>query len=77
MLIHAEVGSTAEVAPAIRDLNGVERAEDVADPCDVIAHVQASSPDKLGWLVLSGLQAVDGVTRTLTCSVISRYGSRC
>ena len=32
VLIQAEVGRTAEVAPAIRDLNGVERAEDVAGP---------------------------------------------
>jgi hypothetical protein len=51
VLIQAEVSSTA-VAPAIRDLNGVERAEDVAGPHDIIAHVQASSPDKLGRLVL-------------------------
>jgi DNA-binding Lrp family transcriptional regulator len=48
------------------DLDGVERADDLTDPYDIIARVQAPSLDKLGRLVVSRIQAVDGVTRTLT-----------
>jgi DNA-binding Lrp family transcriptional regulator len=47
-------------------------AEDITGPYDVIARVQASSLDQLGRLVVSRIQVVDGVTRTLTCMVIRR-----
>jgi hypothetical protein len=56
---------------AIGDLGGVERAEDLTRPRRHIARVRASSLDKLGRLVVSRIQPVDGVTRTVTCSVIS------
>ena len=41
-------GKVAHVAQAIRDLDGVRPAEDLAGPYDVIAKVQASGLDKLG-----------------------------
>jgi DNA-binding Lrp family transcriptional regulator len=50
----------------------VQVAEDITGPYDVIARVQASGLDQLGRLVASRIQAVDGVTRTLTCTVIHR-----
>ena len=71
-LIQTEVGKAGQVAQAIRDLDGVEWAEDVVGPYDVIARVQAPGLDQLGRLVVSRIQAVDGVTRTLTCAVIHR-----
>jgi len=72
VLILTEVGKVAHVAPALRDLDGVQVAEDITGPYDVIARVQASGLDQLGRLVASRIQAVDGVTRTLTCTVIHR-----
>ena len=60
------------VAQALNDLDGVESAEDLAGPYDVIARIQAPGLDQLGRLVASRIQAVDGVTRTLTCMVIHR-----
>ena len=62
----------AHVAQALNDLDGVESAEDLAGPYDVIARIQAPGLDQLGRLVASRIQAVDGVTRTLTCTVIHR-----
>jgi DNA-binding Lrp family transcriptional regulator len=50
----------------------VESAEDLAGPYDVIARVQAPGLDQLGRLVVFRIQVVDGVTRTLTCTVIHR-----
>jgi DNA-binding Lrp family transcriptional regulator len=60
------------VAQALRDLDGVQVAEDITGPYDIIARVQASGLDQLGRLVVSRIQVVDGVTRTLTCTVIHR-----
>jgi DNA-binding Lrp family transcriptional regulator len=72
VLIQTEVGKVAHVAQALSDLDGVQMAEDVAGPYDVIARVQARGLDQLGKLVASRIQLVDGVTRTLTCTVIHR-----
>jgi DNA-binding Lrp family transcriptional regulator len=70
VLIESEVGKVAHVAQAITDLDGVQLAEDLAGPYDVIARVQAPGLDELGRLVVSRIQVVDGVTRTLTCTVL-------
>jgi len=72
VLIQTEVGKVAHVAQALSDLDGVQMAEDLAGPYDVIARVQAPGLDQLGKLVASRIQLVDGVTRTLTCTVIHR-----
>jgi DNA-binding Lrp family transcriptional regulator len=72
VLILTEIGKVAHVAQALRDLDGVQLAEDITGPYDIIARVQASGLDQLGRLVACRLQAVDGVTRTLTCTVIHR-----
>jgi DNA-binding Lrp family transcriptional regulator len=72
VLIQTEVGRAAQVARAIRDLDAVDSAEDVAGPYDVIARVHARGIDELGKLVVARIQAVGGITRTLTCSVINR-----
>jgi DNA-binding Lrp family transcriptional regulator len=72
VLIHTEAGKAGQVAEAIGDIDGVQRAEDVAGPYDVIARVQALGMDELGRLVVARIQAVDGVTRTLTCTMIRR-----
>ncbi len=63
VLIQTEVGKVAHVA---------QLAEDLAGPYDVIARVQAPGLDQLGRLVAFRIQVVDGVTRTLTCTVIHR-----
>jgi DNA-binding Lrp family transcriptional regulator len=72
VLIQTEVGKVAHVSQALNDLDGVQVAEDLAGPYDVIARVQARGLDQLGKLVASRIQLVDGVTRTLTCTVIHR-----
>jgi DNA-binding Lrp family transcriptional regulator len=60
----------SHVAQEILALDGVESAEDVSGPYDVIVAVSASDMDTLGRLVVSKIQAVDGITRTLTCPVV-------
>ena len=61
----------AHVARDIRDVEGVESAEDVSGPYDVIVRVRADSMDSLGDLVVTRIQAVDGILRTLTCPIVN------
>ncbi len=70
ILIQTEVGKAATVAEAIAVVPGVALAEDVTGPYDVIARVEASSVDELGKMVISKIQDVPGITRTLTCTVV-------
>jgi DNA-binding Lrp family transcriptional regulator len=72
VLIETEVGKVAHVAQALSKLDGVQLAEDLAGPYDVIAKVQAPSLDELGRLVVFHIQVLDGVTRTVTCIVLHR-----
>ncbi len=70
ILIQTEVGKAAAVAAAILLIDGVAQAEDVTGPYDVIVRAEARSVDELGKLVVARIQAVDGITRTLTCPVV-------
>jgi DNA-binding Lrp family transcriptional regulator len=70
ILIQTEVGKAAEVARTIADLDGVALAEDVTGPYDVIVRAEARDVDELGKLVVANIQAVSGITRTLTCPVV-------
>ena len=70
ILVQTEVGKAAKVAREILDITGVQQAEDVTGPYDVIVRAEARSIDELGKLVVARVQAVDGITRTLTCPVV-------
>ncbi len=71
VLIQTEVGKAATVVQAIRDISGVTLAEDVTGPYDVIVRAEARTMDELGKLVVARIQAVPGITRTLTCPVVN------
>jgi DNA-binding Lrp family transcriptional regulator len=71
VLIQTDVGKAAGVARQIREISGVVLAEDVTGPYDVIARVEADSIDELGRLVVSHVQLIEGITRTLTCPVVN------
>ena len=70
ILIQTEVGKAAAVAEEIAGLSGVATAEDVTGPYDVIVRAEAETMDDLGKLVVANVQAVNGITRTLTCPVV-------
>ena len=64
------VTNAAHVAREIRDLEGIESADDVSGPYDVIVRLTASDMDDLGRSVVSRIQAIEGISRTLTCPVV-------
>jgi DNA-binding Lrp family transcriptional regulator len=70
ILIQTEVGKAAQVAKEVASIKGVTSAEDVTGPYDVIVRAEARNVDELGKLVVAKIQAVDGITRTLTCPVV-------
>ncbi|GIJ33920.1 Lrp/AsnC ligand binding domain-containing protein [Micromonospora sediminimaris] len=70
ILIQTEVGRARDVAGLIADLAGVVRVDAVTGPYDVVVLTQANTVDELGKLIVSKVQMVPGITRTLTCSVV-------
>ena len=70
ILIQTEAGKAAIVAAALRDLPGVSETASLAGPYDVIARAQARNIDELAKLVTSQVQALDGVSRTMSCPVV-------
>ena len=71
ILIQTEVGKAAVVAEQVRQIEGVETADDVTGPYDVIVKAGSHDVDSLGKLVVAKVQSVEGITRTLTCPVVN------
>ena len=69
ILVQTEVGRAGDVARQIAQVEGVTQAEYVTGPYDVIVRASAENIDELGKLVTAQIQAVAGITRTLTCPV--------
>jgi DNA-binding Lrp family transcriptional regulator len=70
VLIQTQVGMASRVGNTVQEIEGVRSAEVVTGPYDVVARVGAASIDALAGLVVSKIQAVEGVNRTLTCPVV-------
>jgi DNA-binding Lrp family transcriptional regulator len=70
VLIQTEVGKAARVTAEIVDITGVQQAQAVTGPYDLIVRAEARNLDELGQLVVARVQAVDGITRTLTCPIV-------
>ena len=69
ILIQTEVGKASSVAKAVGEIAGANLAEGVTGPYDVIMRAESASMEDLGRSILAKVQAVPGITRTLTCPV--------
>lgn len=69
ILIQTDVGKASSVTSAIASIPGVTLAEGITGPYDVIMRAEAASMEEFGRLILAKVQAVPGITRTLTCPV--------
>ena len=69
ILIQTEVGKATGVADAVAKIPGVTLSEGVTGPYDVIMRAEAPSMEDFGRMILSKVQGVAGITRTLTCPV--------
>jgi DNA-binding Lrp family transcriptional regulator len=70
VLVQVEPQLAGRVAAEIRDLAQVVSCDVLAGPYDAIAVVEGPDLDEIGKTVVSRMQLIDGVTRTLTCPVV-------
>ena len=71
VLIQTDIGKAALVAPQVEAVDGVELSEAVTGPYDVIARAEAPSMNDLGRMVVRDIQQIDGITRTITCPIVT------
>jgi len=71
VLVQSEAGRVVRVAEDLRKIPDVISAETVTGPYDLVVRIEADNVDLLGKLVVGRIHAVDGITRTLTCPVVS------
>ena len=70
ILIQTEVGKASNVTREIGQIKGISTVDGVTGPYDVIARGEAADLDELAKSIVMPIQAVEGVTRTLTCPVL-------
>jgi DNA-binding Lrp family transcriptional regulator len=66
ILIRAEAGAIWEACQAITEIEGIERADVVTGPYDMIAYAELPSVEDLRKLMQT-LHTVEGISRTETC----------
>ena len=67
VLIEAAVGKTVDVVTALKAVTGVNSADPVTGPYDVIAVIEGVDINAVGNLVTKKVHTINGVLRTVTC----------
>ncbi len=67
ILIETQPGRNREVAKKVESVPGVISAHPVTGPYDVIAAVSFKHLENMTSIVLPAIQAVAGVSKTITC----------
>lgn len=70
LFIETTQGKARTIAREVSQISGVKTAHSVTGPYDVIAYVEAESINVLGDFIVSQIQSIPGVLRTLTNVVI-------
>ena len=70
ILIETAVDKSKAVANALRKLEGVDSADIVTGPYDIISVIQAETLNNIGELVTEKIQPLPGISRTVTCLAI-------
>jgi DNA-binding Lrp family transcriptional regulator len=69
ILVQTEVGRAAGITEAARQIEGVTEAHELMGSYDVIVKATVDQLDDLGPTVVHKIQAIGGITRTITCPV--------
>ena len=67
ILLESTVGSTREVANALKNVSAIQSVDVVTGPYDVIVVIDAPDMNALGRLVEKEIHPLGGVRRTVTC----------
>ena len=70
--IETSAGTSREVIKVLSSIQGVDEANAVTGPYDVIVEVSAQDLNEIGDLVSRRVHTIDGISRTLTCFVLER-----
>jgi DNA-binding Lrp family transcriptional regulator len=70
VLIDTDIGVQGRVASELSQIPGVSAADVLTGPYDVIVRAEAEDFDALGRMVVAKIQAVAGISRTMTCPVV-------
>ncbi|MEW6609357.1 MAG: Lrp/AsnC ligand binding domain-containing protein [bacterium] len=70
ILIEAEGGKVGNACLTIRNITGVKSANAVTGVYDIIALLEAENLEKLGEMVVSKIQTVNGIRRTQTAIIV-------
>ena len=71
ILIETVVGTSTKVVASLKAMRGVKSADFVTGPYDVIVEVEAIGEGSLGELLEDHVRRVPGVTKTVTCLVVT------
>ena len=69
VLVETATGKAIQVAEAAREIAGVQRADVVMGPHDVIILLEGES-NKLGSVLIDKIRGLEGVEHTLTYMVV-------
>jgi DNA-binding Lrp family transcriptional regulator len=71
VLVNVTGDHTKSAYKTITRMEGIKGAYLVTGVYDLIVHVAAKDINHLGEVILSNIRAIDGVTQTMTCLVLS------
>ncbi len=71
ILIETSVGSTANVAERLRNIEQMKVVDMVTGPFDVIAVVEADNLVEIGGIVSSDMHKIDGIVKTITSLAVT------
>ena len=70
VLINTTPGKTGEAQKEMQDIPGVKSAHVVTGAYDIVVYIEGGDISELGNKVVSQIQAIDGVSQTMTCVVV-------
>jgi DNA-binding Lrp family transcriptional regulator len=70
VLIEAASGRIGSIIEALRRIPEVVACDAVTGQYDVIARIEADDINALGRVSYAKIQMIDGVLRTITCSIV-------
>lgn len=71
ILIETSVGSTAQVAESLKQIEEMEAVDMVTGPFDIIAVVEADNLMDIGGIVSKQMHKVSGIVKTITSLAVT------
>lgn len=70
VLIETAVGKSREILETMKGIPGIETADAVTGPYDIVAVINADDLNAVGDLVTSRIHTISGIVRTTTCLTV-------